>query len=210
MVTGLQSPIQVPNNGTVSVPIATAPVINQGTQVTSIAELASTGQNFEMKVSDLTQSPGTVAFEGITYSLDQLHVHNPSENTLDGRHFPIEMHLVHKRSDSEVLVLAIFFDNGPFNPEFDKVLNAFQKEGTEITIDVNKMLGAGTSRAQLLTFEGSLTTPPFTTGLQWVVSKEIAKVSPEQIARYQNTPQVVTPNNRPVQDLQNRTVTAYF
>ncbi len=83
-------------------------------------------------------------------------------------------------------------------------------EGAEVEIDVSKMLGAGVTGRQLLTFDGSLTTPPYTTGLKWVVSKEVIHVDYKQIEKYQKTPHVVVPNNRPTQDLLERTVTAYY
>ena len=54
-------------------------------------------------------------------------------------------------------------------------------------------------------YDGSLTTPPGTEGVRWVVMREIGTVSPEQAARMQELTH--GPNNRPTQPVGERSIT---
>ena len=48
----------------------------------------------------------------MSYELAQYHFHGPSEHTLEGAHFPMEMHMVHKAEDGSLAVIAVFIGSG--------------------------------------------------------------------------------------------------
>lgn len=136
--------------------------------------------------------------------LQQFHFHSPSEHTVDGNHFPMEMHLVHKASDGTVGVVAVFIRQGEHNKAFDHVWNLLPdanepKRDSELRIDTMALLPE--SRGYY-SYHGSFTTPPCTEQVKWVVLKTPVELSKRQIERFRL---VIDGNNRPVQPLNGRT-----
>lgn len=141
-----------------------------------------------------------------TYYLKQFHFHTPSENQFDGKHFPLEAHFVHADKEGKLLVLAVMMEYGDKNKELDKAWDILSpEEGKEVAlkdpIDVYKMLPEHKSYYH---FEGSLTTPPCTEGVQWYVLKEPTSVSKEQVEKFEKL--LHHHNNRPVQPLNDRQI----
>jgi carbonic anhydrase len=63
----------------------------------------------------------TLTLGGTPYQLLQYHFHSPSEHTVDGKHFPMEMHLVHKSAGAKLAVVGVFIAEGAHNRAFDPV-----------------------------------------------------------------------------------------
>ncbi len=57
------------------------------------------------------------------YRLVESHTHNPSEHTIDGRRFVLEMHLVHRR-ESEIAVVGVLYRLGAPNPAIQAIIDA--------------------------------------------------------------------------------------
>lgn len=140
------------------------------------------------------------------YQLVQYHFHAPSEHTVSGAHFPMEMHFVHKAADGTLAVVAVFIEQGAANAAFAPVwANLPTQKGVEthlpaVEVDVDALLpGVRTSYR----YDGSLTTPPCTEGVKWVVMTTPVALSSEQIGAFT---QLINHNNRPVQPLNGRTV----
>ena len=154
-----------------------------------------------------TYDPGSsITIDGKTYELIQFHFHHVSENTVNGKHFPLEGHLVHKNADGKLAVVAVFFEEGHTNPAIATVWNNMPNtEGQE-----NKPSGVQVNASQLLPddreyyrFSGSLTTPPCTEGVTWLVMAHKMSVSKEQVAAFA----ALDPNDyRPVQRLNGRKI----
>ncbi len=140
------------------------------------------------------------------YELKQYHFHAPSEHTIERRHFPMEMHLVHQNADGGLAVLGVLIQEGDHNPAFEPVwANLPSAVGEEVhhqlvTVNVDDLLpvGHGTYR-----YRWSLTTPPCSEGVSWFVALQPIELSTDQIATYTS---IFQGNNRPVQPLNNRTV----
>jgi carbonic anhydrase len=141
-----------------------------------------------------------------TYELVQFHFHHVSENTFNGKHSPLEGHLVHKSSDGHLAVVAVLFDEGAANPAITAVWsNLSKEEGQE-----NKPAGVKVRASQLLpekheyyTFPGSLTTPPCSEGVTWLVLSHKMTASKEQIAAFA----ALYPNDaRPLEPLNGRKI----
>lgn len=125
---------------------------------------------------------GSITFKKTKYNLVQLHFHTPSENQVDGRTYPLEMHLVHASSDNKFVVVAVFFDEGKANPILQDIVNTAPSEvnGTNALKNLNVSALVPKSHAYY-TFSGSLTTPPCSEQVQFVVLKNALDASKEQI-----------------------------
>ncbi len=143
-----------------------------------------------------------------TYSLVQYHFHAPSEHTVGGAHFPLELHLVHRAQDGALAVLAVLLEKGPHNDNFDPVLTHLPQVtgGAEhvehVAIDVDQMLPHTRS---VFSYTGSLTTPPCTEGVRWLVMRVPVSLDAGQINRLAD---LLHDNARPVQPLGERRVSA--
>jgi len=134
-----------------------------------------------------------------SYRLVQYHFHAPSEHTVAGQHFPMELHLVHRADDGELAVVAVFLEEGPTNPGYAPVWNHLPKapgraEHVEhVGIDIDDLLPAS---RRAFAYIGSLTTPPCSEGVHWLVLRTPEALGVEQIRAFST---VLGHNSRPVQ-----------
>ena len=140
------------------------------------------------------------------YELIQFHAHEESEHTIDGMRYPLELHFVHKAADGEVLVIGVMVKEGRENSYFER-LSVFRaiaknsKEDTDIIFNPEKMYPANKA---YYTYTGSLTTPPCSDHVTWIVLKDPITMTEEEItsiAKY-----LPKSNNRPIQSLNGRVV----
>lgn len=138
---------------------------------------------------------------GRTFELSQFHFHRPSEERFDGRSFEMSIHLVHKDLDGRMAVLAIMLERGESNPLIQTLWNNLPLEKNEdylarVPINAIDLIPA---RRDYYSYMGSLTTPPCTEGILWLVMKQPIQVSEEQIAVfsrfYRNNARPVQPTN---------------
>lgn len=157
------------------------------------AQVVDTGHAVQVNTTG-----GTLSFGGTTYDLQQFHVHTPSEHTVQSVPYAGEIHLVHRADDNTLAVLAIFVEEeDPPHPHLDA-----WSGGADTTLSFN----AETLLPQLrpyYTYEGSLTTPPCSEGVRWIVLDTPMQASSEQLKtlRAQHSG-----NARPVQPLNGRTI----
>jgi len=149
----------------------------------------------------------TIAIGDGIFALVQFHFHAPSEHTVDGKHFPMEMHFVHQADNGSLAVVGVLIEEGAANAGIAPLWAQLDAApGTNATIDVSAELAEhvfpdiGTG---LHHYEGSLTTPPCSEGVKWYVRKTPTQLSREQIAAFTA---VYNHNNRPVQALNGRTL----
>jgi carbonic anhydrase len=142
-----------------------------------------------------------------TYALVQFHFHAPSEHTVDGEHFPMEMHFVHQAEDGALAVVGVLIEEGARNPSIALLWAQLAAvPGTERTVQIpadfadHVFSGDATG---IYHYGGSLTTPPCSEGVQWYVRRTPTQLSRDQIAAFTA---VYDHNNRPVQVLNRRTV----
>lgn len=140
------------------------------------------------------------------FELAQFHFHTPSENTVNGKTYDMEMHLVHKNANGELAVVGVFFKQGKQNVELEKLVGHLPEHSGEKHTLTNTSLSAANLLPQNRSyayFNGSLTTPPCSEGVNWFVVNEPVEASAEQIAQIAA---IVGNNARPVQELNNRFV----
>ena len=136
---------------------------------------------------------------GKRYDLKQFHFHKPAEERIGGRSYDMVAHLVHKDVDGRLAVVAILFDAGAENPFIRRLWPYLPLEpGVEtrlpaVKVELDKLLPEDKA---YYTFMGSLTTPPCTEGVQWIVMKIPVGISPEQVAVFSR---LYPMNARPIQ-----------
>jgi carbonic anhydrase len=123
---------------------------------------------------------------GRTFELMQFHFHRPSEERINGKGFEMVIHLVHRDAEGKLAVLALLLERGRPQPTIQTVWNNLPLEKGEtavpsIVLDPNDMLP---QRRDYYTYMGSLTTPPCTEGVLWLVMKEPLQASPAQMALF--------------------------
>lgn len=163
----------------------------------------------------LSESNSLVLFDGQPYQFLQFHFHDPSEHHIDGTSYPIEMHLVHKNPEGKLLVIGVLAQEGEEHKELalagawvkQQVGHRMLKSGEEVAgayqFDLMKVLPK--NREHFYAYGGSLTTPPCTEGVQWVVLKEPIELSGDQIHRFIRA---YGPIARPVQPPHHREIQA--
>jgi carbonic anhydrase len=144
-----------------------------------------------------------VVVDGVRYALDHLHWHTPAEHLLDGQRFALEQHLVHRDAEGHLLVLGVLLRAGPRNAALARLFAHLPERGAAERaveeLDLRALLPAG---GRAFRYRGSLTTSPFTEGVQFVIYAQPVTLSAGDLARFQ----ALFPkgNARQVQDLGER------
>lgn len=193
-----QSPIAIEDGATLqgpAEPIQFAYAPSNGTVVNN-------GHTIQVDI----QGDNQITVRGATYRLLQFHFHTPSEEQVNGRRYPLVAHLVHKNSEGQLAVVAILLDEGATNAVIDKVW-------TYMPLDVGDSVRMPAGLLNLTDFlptdqryyqfMGSLTTPPCSENVLWIVLKAPVTLSKAQFKLFTQ----LYPNNaRPVQPLNGRVV----
>lgn len=132
------------------------------------------------------------------YRLLQFHAHTPSEHTLNGTSYPMEVHFVHQNDAGELAVVGVMVEEGSANESYAAVTGALRQDQQSVTVqDLEALLPNDLS---YYTYPGSLTTPPCTEGVRWIVLEKPITMSPDQLVPFRE------PGNtsRPVMPLGNR------
>lgn len=135
------------------------------------------------------------------FDLVQFHFHTPSEHLLGGEQFPMEMHLVHKSKDGELAVLGWFIEEGSdrtFKGIWQDLPQSPGRGEAEMHLDLADFSPAGQT---LVAYSGSLTTPPCSEGVNWMVAKTPVAMSGQQIKQFKK---LFPMNARPIQELAGR------
>jgi carbonic anhydrase len=157
---------------------------------TGVAVVENLGHTIQL---DFNEGSTAVA-GGKTYTSKQFHFHTPSEHMIDGITYPMEMHIVNVLKDSnekknpQYLVIGLLFRMGRENKFIKEFLNSTPSEEGKNT------LPSGAVRFEDLfltipkkeekgyySYNGSLSTPPYSETVHWIVKKYILEASPEQI-----------------------------
>ena len=149
----------------------------------------------------------TIKVMGREFELVQFHFHRPSEERVNGKSFDMVVHMVHKDDDGKLAVLAVLLQKGTEHPLIQTLWNNMPLERGQsleptAVIDLNQLLPPAENRAYY-TYMGSLTTPPCTEDVLWMVMKQPAQVSPQQVSIFSR---LYSNNARPVQSSNDRLI----
>ena len=168
----------------------------------SSVEIFNTGHSFQVNVD-----PGSwISYHGKRYDLVQFHFHSPSEHTFDGMHGELEVHCVHRGKDGQYAVVGFVMDAGEPAPNFDLMFDYMPEVGKKRKVPDTKLKLdwiLPEDREHFWHYSGSLTTPPYTENVEWVILKTHLTASAEQIAHYR---EFYSGTNRPVQPLNDRVI----
>ncbi len=143
---------------------------------------------------------------GHRYELLQFHFHTPSEHKKEGFNYPMEMHLVHKDGDGHLAVMAILFQEGEENETLDTLLSHLPRDVGKQHVYKNASLNPASfipGNTDFYKYSGSLTTPPCSEGVYWMVFKTPIQASAGQIQQMND---LMGDNSRPFQEMNARAV----
>ena len=160
-----------------------------------------TGHTIEVNLG----AGNSITLLGRRYDLVQFHFHKPSEERINGIGYDMVVHLLHKDSDGKMVVIAALVKQGKTNSLVQTIWNNMPLEKNETVqasglIDVSQLIPTG---REYYTYMGSLTTPPCTEGVQWIVFKEPIDLSQDQISIFGR---LYPMNARPVQSTAGRLI----
>jgi carbonic anhydrase len=150
----------------------------------------------------LTVLPGNylkVPEKNTSYQLLQGHFHSPSEHTVNGESFAMEIHLVHSTEEGRLAVVGVMVEEGEEDPMLNRIWSFMPEQVGEMTESPLTVFEAGVlpPTRNYFAYAGSLTTPPCTEGIKWIVLRDPLTASAEQIARFKA--RVGPSTNRPTQ-----------
>ena len=203
-----QSPIDLVNPTPAKLP----PITNEYSWTTDL-NIRNTGHTIEVTYPEGSH----ISIDGTAYQLLQFHFHAPSEHTVAGKPFDMEMHLVHRSEKGDLAVVGLLIEKGRHNDSYDPVwdhLPAVPGETQHVKVDENpvepRMMLSPDGQVRdsavqpfplAYRYEGSLTTPPCSESVQWIVLTTPIEMSEAQIAAFKA---IIHDNNRPVQPLNGR------
>ena len=170
---------------------------------TTDLEIVNNGHTVQFNVSGDNRI--TIGDKG--YTLLQFHYHAASEHTIDGKQLPLEVHFVHKNSDTDFAVLSVMFEEGAENALFTKYLKDFstKKDAPKAKGEVD-LMSLFPKDKSYFHYSGSLTTPPCSEVVSWYVLKNSVTASKEQLETFGK---LLDGNFRPVMSLEGREVSSF-
>ncbi|WP_010486152.1 carbonic anhydrase [Pseudomonas sp. S9] len=197
-----QSPIDIPSASATHINAASASLSFNYQR--SPLDVVNNGHSIQTNV----QGDNSLVLQGKTYQLLQFHFHSPSEHLYNGKHFPMEMHWVNQAADGSLLVVAAMIKSGESNTELEHIWSKMlpQKKGAQVQIgqaqapDLSKILP---STSKHFFYQGSLTTPPCTEGVQWVLLEQPLQLSEGQISAFRH---IFADNHRPAAAINQREI----
>jgi carbonic anhydrase len=162
------------------------------------AKVTDTGHTLQVDLQ-----PGSYAIiDGARYDLVQLHVHTPSEHTIAGEPYAMEVHLVHQSKAGKLAVVGVLFADGAPSAALAPVWKQLPKAGGASALkkpfDPAALLPADSG---MYRYAGSLTTPPCSEGVKWIVLRRTATDAAARIGGFQAR---FGANARPTQSLGER------
>lgn len=166
----------------------------------SAANVVDNGHTIQIDMGE----GSAVVVDGRRFSLLQFHFHLPSEHTVDGESLPMEVHFVHQAEEGDLAVIGVFMGIGEDDPVVENIWDAIPEAGapagTIADLDPSALLPEDRSYSR---YAGSLTTPPCSEIVSWVVMTGSISVSQGQVDAFAS---MYPMNARPVQELHGRVI----
>jgi carbonic anhydrase len=197
------------STGTRQSPVDLTSSITSGGPMIEVATSPSEGEvedtGHTVQITD-DGDGSVVSYAGSTYTLAQMHVHTPSEHTVDGLAAEAEFHFVHQNEAGDRLVIGVLAEEGAESAAYESFAKRAAEasstdEESDLDLDVSALLPASLDH---FAYQGSLTTPPCTENVQWIVLSSPIELSSEQLDELDDAH---PGNTRPTQPLGDRDVT---
>ncbi|XP_051204924.1 alpha carbonic anhydrase 7 [Lolium perenne] len=157
---------------------------------------------------------GSVTINGTVYYLKQLHWHSPTEHSVNGRRYDLELHMLHQSAEKKAAVIGVFYEIGAHDAFLHKLepyleMIAEQKDREE-KVGVMDPRGARGRASVYYRYMGSLTTPPCSEGVIWTIVRRVRTVSRPQLELLRTAVHDEMENNaRPRQEVNSRDVSMF-
>lgn len=171
--------------------------------VTDATEIINNGHTIQLNV----ENGSSIKVHGEEFFLKQFHFHTPSENRIDGQEFPLEVHFVHISKKNQLAVVAVMFEEGRDNCCIREIWNMMPHNINSknlIHFSAKQIVSLLPKNKAYYEFIGSLTTPPCTENVLWIVLKEYSYISSPETREFLHT--MHHENNRPIQNLFDRVI----
>lgn len=148
----------------------------------------------------------SIMYNGTQYDLVQFHFHHPSEHTINGVASPMEVHFVHRSAEGNLAVVGVMLNEGAEdNAAFADVFANLPPEQAEVaTMDaVVSAMSMLPEAKTYYTYSGSLTTPPCSEGVRWLLLDHPIELSATQLEAFGS---IFENDARPVQPVNARDV----
>ncbi|XP_042473761.1 alpha carbonic anhydrase 7-like [Zingiber officinale] len=160
------------------------------------------------------EDAGNLRIDGKDYDLKQLHWHSPSEHTINGRRFSLELHMVHQSADNSTAVVGILYTIGRHDPFLSNIERQIQmiadKHEAEEAVGMVDPRHIRRGSRKYYRYMGSLTTPPCTEGVVWSIVKKVRTVTREQVDLLRQAVHDDSEMNaRPIQQINDRMIGFY-
>lgn len=165
--------------------------------------ITNTGNHIQIAVG----AGANIKVEDTEFELQSLIVRTPSENTVNGKHFPMELQFVHQSKDQELAYVSMMFVPGRPDRALNKLITQLPTkagESKQLAANTLKTLEKKKKLASYYYYAGSMTTPPCTEGVRWYIMNDPLTISDNQLKAFKSV--IKQDNNRPVQDLNARMV----
>jgi carbonic anhydrase len=147
-----------------------------------------------------------MSFHGENWDLLQFHFHHPSEHQIKGQSFPLEIHLVHRSSQGNLAVVGILAQIGASNPYLQTIWQHLPLESSPEIIIPDTWVNIGLllpENSYFYEYWGSLSTPPCTENVLWLVWQNAIEISPQQLQKFA---EIFPRNARNIQPLNGRSI----
>ena len=158
-----------------------------------------------LQVTDEKTAP-SVILDGQEYKLLQFHFHSPSEHLLENEQYALEVHFLHQSANSELSVVSLLFTLDKHNEAMQLVIDLVRndREDDETLIAPANLLLP--EKLSAFRYNGSLTAPPYSENVKWVVFRTTSTISPAQLEAMRELNLLNT--SRDEEDIKNRTLSA--
>jgi carbonic anhydrase len=192
-----QSPIDL-NGWAVPAKLHAPAVYWSGAEVT---DAQNNGHTFQVAL----ENAGNIVVDNVSYKFLQFHFHSGSEHTINGKRYPLEVHLVHAAEDGRLAVIGVMFEEGSESRLLNKLIGVMPGQAGDhvdpaMTVNLNDFLPGDWSTYR---YQGSLTTPPCSEVVAWTVFEKPLQASPDQLKVFDV---LFHHSYRPVQELGRRFV----
>lgn len=196
-----QSPIDIRSTEKAQLPPLRFEYINE-----PVRYVINNGHTIRVNYHD---APGTGSYLVIgdkRYQLTQFHFHRPAEELIHGKQYDMVLHLMHKASDGEVAAVAVLLKTGNANPIVRQLWEHMPEKEGQVAVPGMSLNPAGMlpdHTGSYYLYTGSVTAPPCTEGVKWLILKTPVEVSAAQIKAFAK---LYPDDVRPVQPLNGRIV----
>lgn len=181
----LKSDYHTCNNGASQSPVDISQTVKGQLPPLTLSYLAkqksivNNGHTVQINVQDGDK----ITIDGEAFTLRQFHFHTPGEHRISGKIYPLEAHFVHTSEEGHLAVVAVMFEAGAENTALREIL-AEIPDGIDNEVRLQQPLSLATlmpADKSYYRFSGSLTTPPCTEGVRWLVLKHPVTASESQL-----------------------------